>query len=157
MPLIFRSAADDYTSADAALYGISFPPHEGMTQPEFKADCDINTIISRYEAAQAPLPISDISHYLDYSQVTDYQTAMQSVAAIGDYFDSLPATVRKRFANDPSELLAFLDQPQNRSEAEILGLVSPSLSSKGTQAITGGAVAGEGSGEGGARPEGGRV
>ena len=121
--LKFRSNADDYTAKDALKYGISFPSEEGMTQPEFLADSDINTIISRYQAVQAPLPISDISEYLDYSQVGDYQTAMQSISAIESYFDSLPATIRRRFNDDPGQLISFMDNPENRSEAETLGLV----------------------------------
>lgn len=36
---------------------------------------------------------------------------------------SLPAELRKRFRNDPGMLLAFLEDPQNRAEAESLGLV----------------------------------
>ena len=121
--LKFRSNADDYTAQDAAHYGISFSLDEGMTQPEFLADCDINTIISRYQAVQAPLPISDISEFLDYSNVGDYQTALQSISAVEGYFDALPATIRARFSNDPGQLLAFLDDPNNRGVAEALGLV----------------------------------
>ena len=37
---------------------------------------------------------------------------------------SLDSRVRKRFNNDPSELLAFLSDDRNRSEAEKLNLLS---------------------------------
>ena len=147
----FRTNADRYTDVDALQYAITFDPSEGVTQPEFALDCDINTIISRYQAVQAPLPISDISEFTDYTQVGDYQTALQSIVAIDGYFDSLPATIRARFANDPAELMRFLDQPQNRSEAEILGLIQP-LGSPVSQTVSG-AVAGVGSGEGNALPD----
>ena len=40
-------------------------------------------------------------------------------------FDSLPSSLRERFSNDPSRLLAFVDDESNFDEAVKLGLLSP--------------------------------
>jgi phage internal scaffolding protein len=40
-------------------------------------------------------------------------------------FDQLPALIRDRFHNDPQEMLAFLNDPNNYDEAIKLGLVNP--------------------------------
>lgn len=148
----YRTNADDYTSSDAAKFGISFPVHEGMTQPEFASDCDINTIISRYESLQVPMPIADPSQFGDFTGLSDYHTICNRIASIDQHFEDLPATVRKRFDNDPGQLLAFLDDPTSRSEAEQLGLIQKST----TAPVVNAPAAGEGGkGVGTAHPQGG--
>ena len=48
---------------------------------------------------------------------------MNQIVAAQEAFNGLPAAVRKRFGNDPGQMLDFLDDPQNASEAVKLGLV----------------------------------
>jgi phage internal scaffolding protein len=49
---------------------------------------------------------------------------MNALIAAETEFAALPAQIRIKFANDPSNLVQFLDNPENRAEAEKLGLVN---------------------------------
>jgi phage internal scaffolding protein len=48
---------------------------------------------------------------------------MNRVIAAQDEFEALPAQIRARFDNDPANLIEFLENENNRPEAEELGLV----------------------------------
>ena len=114
----------DVASADA---GISFDPEEGRTQQQFAQECDINEIVRRFGiTGELPfdqrMPVSG-----DFTGVTDFQSAMEAVTRAQAAFNDLPANVRARFRNDPAEMLAFLEVPENREEAVRLGLVNPPL------------------------------
>ena len=99
-----------------------------LTQQQFKDECDINNIMEKFGMTglipQNPLTAS----YGDFSGVNDYHTALNAIIAAEEQFDALPATLRARFDNDPANLIDFMENPDNRSEAEKLGLVaSPTL------------------------------
>lgn len=92
-------------------------------QRSFKAECDINEIMRRFGLG-APLP-QGVRMPLsgDFTGVTDFQTAVNLVLQAEQEFMTLPAQVRERFANDPAQLIAFLEKPENKDEAVALGLV----------------------------------
>ena len=60
----------------------------------------------------------------DVSQFGDYQSSFELIRSAQAQFDALPSSVRDRFDNDPSKLIAFLNDPDNRAEAEKLGLLN---------------------------------
>jgi phage internal scaffolding protein len=94
-----------------------------MTQQSFKDECDINTILERFNVS-GQVPVSPIDpQYGDFSGVTDYQSALNAVIAAQAGFDSLPARVRERFANDPAAFVDFCLDESNREEMIQLGLV----------------------------------
>lgn len=89
----------------------------------FKAECDINVIMKRYEVtgqldhlAQRPPIYGDVP-------ALDFQQAMGLVVEAREQFALLPSAVRDRFSNDPARLLAFLEDPSNRDEGVRLGLL----------------------------------
>jgi phage internal scaffolding protein len=93
-------------------------------QQHHKDECDINIILERF-GKTGQVPVNAISGtYGDFSGVHDYHTAMNALIAAESEFAALPAQIRNKFANDPSNLVQFLDDPQNRAEAEKLGLVN---------------------------------
>jgi len=93
-------------------------------QQHHKDECDINVILERF-GKTGQLPVNAISgNYGDFSGVHDYHTAMNTLIAVESEFAALPANIRNRFANDPANLVQFLDNPNNRAEAESLGLVN---------------------------------
>ena len=97
-----------------------------MTQQSFAEDADINVIVERFGlTGQLPEPLSP--QYGDFSEVGDFQSAMNAIAAANSGFMSLPASMRARFENDPAKLISFLEDPANRSEAVSLGLVNSVL------------------------------
>lgn len=94
-----------------------------LAQQHFKEECDINTILQKFNIT-GMLPQSPLSpRYGDFSGISDYHTAMNRVIAAQDEFEALPAQIRARFGNDPANLIEFLNNEANRPEAEALGLV----------------------------------
>ncbi len=95
-----------------------------LTQQQFADECDINNIMEKFGMTglipQTPLT----PQYGDFSGVYDYHSALNQIMASDNEFMALPANIRERFANDPANLIDFLENPENRSEAEQLGLVN---------------------------------
>jgi len=96
-----------------------------LAQQQFKDETDINNILRQFNIT-GQLPDTPLSpKYGDFSGISDYKTALDRVIAADEEFMSLPATLRARFDNDAANLIEFLENDQNRSEAEKLGLVDP--------------------------------
>jgi phage internal scaffolding protein len=96
-----------------------------LAQQQFKDECDINNILRQF-AISGILPDAPISpKYGDFTGVSDYKTALDRVMTMDEEFFALPANIRARFENDPEQLLIFLDNEENRLEAEKLGLLEP--------------------------------
>ena len=98
---------------------------DGVTQQQFAEECDINTIVRRFGlTGELPsgiaMPVSG-----DFTNVTDFHTAMNLIRQSQEAFLELPAHVRERFQNDPGRVMAFLENPENREEAVKLGMVAP--------------------------------
>lgn len=95
-----------------------------LAQQQFKDECDINVLFSRYlETGEMPQVLNGLT-YGNFEGVFDFQTAMNAVRTAEGLFQQLPARIKNRFANDPQKMLEFLHDPDNRSEAEFLGLVN---------------------------------
>lgn len=97
-----------------------------MVQQSDKDSTDINLIIKRYcECGICPTctvkqPISEDVAMLSGE---DFNSMMQKMAQVNNQFNELPAEVRKKFANNPANMLEFIQDPNNRKEAEKLGLL----------------------------------
>lgn len=96
---------------------------ESRTQQHFKRECDINNIMAKYQKTGL------ITHYKehgprygDFIGFQDYQTSMNQILDANEAFESLPATVRKRFQNDPSRFLEFIQDADNVDEMIEMGL-----------------------------------
>jgi phage internal scaffolding protein len=92
-------------------------------QQHFKDECDINRIIERFTKTGLIPQIQAISHNADVSDFPSFQEAMDFIIETREQFMELPAKIRKYFNNDPGELVAFLEDPENFDEALRLGLV----------------------------------
>lgn len=96
-----------------------------LAQQHFKDECDINNILRQFNVTGL-LPENPLSpRYGDFTGISDYKTALDRVIAADQEFLNLPAQIRAQFDNEPANLIAFLDNEENRSEAERLGLVEP--------------------------------
>jgi phage internal scaffolding protein len=94
-----------------------------LAQQHFKEECDINTILQKFNITGL-LPEAPLSpRYGDFTGIGDYHTALNRVIAAQDEFEALPAQIRARFGNDPAQLIEFMENSENRPEAEELGLV----------------------------------
>lgn len=97
-----------------------------LTKGSFKKECDINEIMARYQKSGVIDAVQKTgARYGDFSLVSDYKSALDQVMAAEAAFMELPAKVRERFKNDPSELVEFLNDEENREEARDLGLIPP--------------------------------
>lgn len=95
-----------------------------LTQQHQAEEADINNIIARFvrtgemPSVSTRVPLNeDVSEYGTYHEVL---SAMKSAQA---RFYELPEAIRARFGDNPEELMQFLDEDENREEAEKLGLV----------------------------------
>lgn len=111
--------------------GISFE-QPSLTDPSGAAEADINYIIRKYETTGSlvdPLSVdtSRVPAFADVSSraASDYQSALNKVIRARQLFDDLPASVRRRFGDDPKEMLRFIGDEKNREEAIQLGLIVP--------------------------------
>lgn len=98
---------------------------EVRTQQSAAEECDINFIIQRAKRG-AQVNVNDRTpFYGDFTQIpTDLRDCLNVVRQADEAFMSLDAHVRKRFENDPVQMLDFLNDPKNRDEAIALGLVA---------------------------------
>lgn len=116
----FRSAYDKH---DTSVYALNFFDVT-LTQQHMSAECDINNIVKQFQkTGLLPSNVRSNPMYADVSNIPDYMSALNSVIQAQDMFDDLPANVRKRFNNNPAELLEFCSNPDNLSEAIDLGIV----------------------------------
>lgn len=99
-----------------------------MTQQHFKAECDINVIMARYEqtgllvdpliAGQGGTPLFD-----DFSDLPDLMTAQNKLIEAQQLFESLPSRIRKDFDNDPVAFVEFCQNPDNEDKLRDYGLL----------------------------------
>lgn len=95
------------------------------TKQSFKAECDINTIISRYlKTGTLDFANKNEPRYGDVTGI-EYQQAAFKVAAAKSMFAELPAALRHRFDNEPAKFLDFVQDDRNIEEARELGLLKP--------------------------------
>jgi len=98
--------------------------NDGLTQQHFKEETDINNIMAKFAKTGLVDHVNKVAgSYGDFTTVQDYQLHLDQVMAANAAFMELPSKIRARFDNDPSHLLAFVQDPRNRDEAVELGLI----------------------------------
>lgn len=95
------------------------------TKQSFKRECDINHIMAKFLKTGVITHLNKHEGTYGFAPAIDFQTALTLVAAARDQFADLPGELRARFNNDPAEFLAFCENPDNRSEAALMGLLEP--------------------------------
>lgn len=92
-----------------------------MTQQQFADECDVNRIVR----SNAFIPADPAQmRFADVSEVMGYEDALMLVKKAQESFSVLPAELRARFDNDPSNFVDFLADPANEQEAQELGLIA---------------------------------
>lgn len=106
-------------------------PEYTRTKQAFKNECDINNIVSRWDATGVITHVRpNAGFYGDFTNASDYQDSLNRVMDAQESFMTLPSDLRLRFQNDPFALLSFLENPANREEAVKLGIISPQIDEK---------------------------
>lgn len=107
-----------------------------LTKQAFHAECDINAIIARARRTGFQPPFKTGGIYGDFSAFTDYRDSLHLIEQAQADFMALPATVRDRFQNDPTNLLLFIADANNRQEAIDLGIIDAKVTVPEGQVIT---------------------
>lgn len=98
-----------------------------LAKQEFTEESDINFIAEKFGLTGEMPQVLTLPAYGDFEGIYDFQTAQNTVIQAERQFMTLPAKVRKRFNNDPQELLQFMGKMQEGDqnaieEAVFLGL-----------------------------------
>jgi len=108
------------------------PKHEGQenkgpskTRQEFTKECNINNIVSKYHKTGVFEHEGGQGIFQDVSGYPSYQEALQFTINAQKSFMGLDVNLRKRFHNDPHELMEFLKDPSNKEEGQKIGLLMP--------------------------------
>lgn len=131
------SAKPDPTWRDP---GVDFTGDPGRADPSFAKDADINNIVATYHKTGVFPGANGPAVFADVSDAPSYQEALQVVINAENAFMTLDAKTRKKFDNDPTQMLAFLEDPKNRAEAAALGMLAETAPSPSPAApdLTGG-------------------
>jgi len=143
-PLARFRTAYNYDTQAASLASGLFCLGPSKTQQQFLQETDINTIAKNF-GLTGLLPMSARQpRYEDFSQVTDYKTALDALRSAEENFMQLPSGIREFFKNDPQQLLEFVENPKNAAKGEEIGLwkllkpaESPSTAPAATPVATG--------------------
>lgn len=93
-------------------------------QQNFAQGSSVGDLVERHRLGAA---ISDPSAtrqpiFGDFTSL-DFQRYQDTVIDVKRNFDKLPSKVRRKFNNDPYQLLRFVDDPANLAEAKELGII----------------------------------
>lgn len=99
-----------------------------LTKQEFAKECDINNIVKAFQPHTMQALLQQYAmqgRFEDLPEPIDFQTALDIQMEAERAFMDLPAKVRDRFGQDPSQFLTFMHDPKNEAEARELGLLKP--------------------------------
>ena len=100
-----------------------FKKAEGRTKQSHRAECDINTIVSRYTKEGVLTHVNLREPRYGVVPATDFSQAMRLVTTAQETFEQLPAHLRKRFGHSAESFLSFASDPANEAEMVELGLL----------------------------------
>lgn len=101
---------------------VDFPEGSGRTKQSFKAECDINNIMARFQRTGVlDFTNRHAPQYFDCTGI-EFQRAVELVGLGKEMFGDLPSALRARFGNDPAEFFDFVQDPANEQELIRLGL-----------------------------------
>lgn len=106
---------------------------ESRTKQSEANDADINVIVGRFLKSGVIPQVTAPPSFQDFEDVFDFQSAMNTLAAAKVAFAAMDAPVRKRFGNDPSEFVDFVEKRapdgsrENLAELRKMGIVLPEV------------------------------
>jgi len=97
------------------------------TDRQYKEQVDINSIMKKYDGRMGNVPdLGRRGVFVDLSKMpVDYAAALNLVEDANAAFETLPVEVKKKFRQNPAELLNFVADKRNEDEARRLGLLPP--------------------------------
>lgn len=124
MKVFIRSPYNYDRRAAALAVGVKCETESRAVQSG-KEDANINVIVKRFlKTGVMPQRLS-VAALTGFVTPLEYRDAMDRVVEAKERFASLPAVVRKRFENDPAQLLAACQDPSRVAELRELGILEP--------------------------------
>lgn len=105
-----------------------FTEGPSLTRQEFAEECDINSIMKRYEGHDiGSIMRRDVEpQYADFTVLpTNLLEYMEQMHEAEQAFMTLPASVRRTFDNSAVEFVAFASDPSNIDQMRAWGLAAP--------------------------------
>lgn len=94
------------------------------TKQAYKGKVDINQIVARHaKTGMIDHLNSKRPFYGDVSGLGGLQESIDKVREAEELFMQMSATIRKKFENNPVNMVKFLEDPKNREEAISLGMI----------------------------------
>lgn len=106
---------------------LSFAGEQVRTKQADLESADINNIMRKFKKTGLMPVMNGHPIFGDFSNVEDFHTHMDKVVRFKAEFDMLPGQIRKRFDNDPANIIDWLADPKNDPEAVKLGLKDRSV------------------------------
>jgi len=105
----------------------TYIPQESEVQQSFRDQCDLNKIVGRYDKVMRDDFLSTHfdtqgGSYADVSEVPDYRDALHIIRDAQESFNRLPQEWRNEFGNDMRAFVHAIDDPNQRSRLEALGV-----------------------------------
>lgn len=96
----------------------------GRAKQSMKDDCDINKIMAKFQRTGAITHFNRHSPKYGFATSQDFADSMRIITSAQEMFNDLPSEIRTKFHNNPGEFLEFVQNPDNASEMETLGLTT---------------------------------
>lgn len=128
-----RAAYDeDYKAEDYATPG-SGPDDVCHVQQQFKDECDINTIMAKYQEQGLIDHVSKWGGRYGDATSNDFTQAMFTVTNAQNMFNDLPSKAREFFANDPARFLSFIETADPDNSEHVAALADLGLLEEGSE------------------------
>lgn len=94
-----------------------------LVKQSMQEETNINTIMARYEKTGLIKHVAaHQGNYGDFVTGGDYHDHLNQIIEAREAFATLPATIRKRFDNEPAKFLEFVQDLENLDEMVEMGL-----------------------------------
>ncbi|QCQ85100.1 internal scaffolding protein [Blackfly microvirus SF02] len=122
----FRTRFDETYQKNKKVFWTDVGEDENLVQQHMAAECDVNTIMKRYENSGVLTHVqSQAAEFGDFYDVTDFKTGTERLMATQALFMELPASIRDRFNNDPAKFIDYATDEKNLEELRKMGLAEP--------------------------------
>ena len=98
---------------------------KSRAKQSFKDECDVNRIMAKYQKTGVVEHFNKNQAQYGFASSRDFRECMDLVQSAETQFAELPSAIRRKFNESPTEFLAFCENPANRSEMALLGLLNP--------------------------------
>lgn len=103
---------------------VDFSNDPGVTEQSHKDSCDITYILNQH-IRMGGIPPMPENQFYDFTNVPDYQTALNTVLQIDSLFESLPLDARVAYDHDPVRFMKAVEDPSQRDALIKLGVFKP--------------------------------